>query len=167
MAINITNISTSNNAVASSCRCKDTKDKRSRMLQECLSNSAGQALVKMFKSQSSLVVKIFWFACLTCTCSLCAYFIIESLILYFTPVSNTLLHTHYENVSLFPRVTLCNKNFFTTKYAYEMANNMSYDEFIYHVNTRLDKDGHQLKLLQHSLDDILFDCQFNQVSYWH
>ena len=64
---------------------------------EILCNSTGQALIKIFYSKSSLV-KLFWIACLMGTCSLCAYFVVESLVLYFTPVSSTQVRTHFETM---------------------------------------------------------------------
>ena len=134
---------------------------RIRWLKEVLCNSTGQALLKIYDSPSCLV-KLFWLACLTSACSLCAYFVMESLVLYFTPVSSTHVRTNFETVSLFPKVTICNKNPFTTKYAHEMANGSSPDEFVQKVNTRFNDS--QRELLQHSLDDILFDCSFNTVN---
>jgi len=157
----IKNISTVSDISKSKERTTEEQRRRLLLFKECLSNSAVQALVKLFTERTSLVVKIFWLICLACACSLCAYFIIETLIQHFTPISNTLLHTHFETMSVFPRVTLCNKNQFTTKYAYEIGKNLSYDDMLYYVNTQLNDT--QRGLLQHSLEEILFECKFNQV----
>lgn len=128
---------------------------------EILYNSTGQAILKIFYSKS-YIVKIFWIACLTSACSICAYFVIESLVLYFTPVSSTQVRTHFETMSLFPKVTVCNKNAFTTKYAYNLANGSNFEEFRQRVIRQLNDT--EREFLQHSLDDILFDCQFNLVT---
>ena len=140
---------------------KDLKDEtRLQLYKEILCNSTGQALIKIFYSKSSLF-KLFWIACLMSTCSLCAYFIMESLVLYFTPVSSTQVRTHFETMSLFPKVTICNKNALTSKYAFELTNGTTPEEFSSRVNMEFDEA--QKGLLQHSLDDILFECQFNLV----
>jgi hypothetical protein len=95
------------------------------------------------------------------TCSLCAYFVMESLVLYFTPVSSNQVRTYFETKSLFPKETICNKNALTSKNAHELTNGTTPEEFSSRVNMEFDEI--QKGLLQHSLDDILFECQFNLV----
>ena len=58
-------------------------------------------------------------------------------------------------------MTICNKNALTSRYAYELTNGTTPEEFSSKVNMEFDET--QKGLLQHSLDDILFECQFNLV----
>lgn len=56
-------------------------------------------------------------------------------------------------------MTICNKNVFTTKWAFNFANGSKYDEVIWQINTKLDTT--QKAKLTHSFDEILLTCLFN------
>ena len=56
-------------------------------------------------------------------------------------------------------MTICNKNVFTTKYAFNLANGSKYDEVIWQINTKL--DATQKEKLTHTFDEILLECFFN------
>ena len=56
-------------------------------------------------------------------------------------------------------MTFCNKNLFTTKYAYDLANGSRYTDFVNIINFKLNES--ERDKLSHTLDDILLECQFN------
>jgi len=129
-----------------------------RLVKETLYNSAAQALLKIYETPSK-IVKLFWCVCLLGACSLCAYFVVESLVLFFSYEVSTKTRTYTETSSLFPKVTICNKNVFTTKYAFDFANGLKYDEVLWRINTKLNVT--QREKLTHSFEDTLLACSFN------
>ena len=129
-----------------------------QLLKEILYNSTCQAILKIYESPS-LIIKVFWLSCLLGACSLCSYFVIEALTEFFHYQVNLSSRTYFETSSLFPKVTLCNKNLFTTKYAYELANGRPYTDFINYINFNLN-DSEREKLA-HKFEHVLLDCSFN------
>ena len=73
-----------------------------KLVKDTLYNSAAQAILKMVQT-SSKVVKLFWCVCLVCACCLCTYFVIESLVLFFSYEVSTNTRTYTETSSLFPK----------------------------------------------------------------
>jgi len=142
-------------------------EKIQELIKEILFNSTSQALLKIYQTPSK-VVKVFWCVCLLCACSLCAYFVVESLITFVTYEVSTKTRSYTEQTSLFPKVTFCNKNMFTTKYAYNLAmsyaaksnaSTTTYQEMVYAANFKLN-DTERDKLSK-KFADILLDCSFN------
>ena len=128
---------------------------------EVLYTSTAQALFKIVNSASKLI-KTFWIICLVSACSLCAYFVIASLVTYFTYEVSLNTRTYFEVESLFPKITICNKNLFTTKYAFDLFKSLKLtdpDSIALHINYNLN-DTEKIKL-HHSFEDILFECSFN------
>jgi len=67
---------------------------------------------------------------------------------------STTTRTFFEYPTLFPKVTFCNFNWFTTEYAYNQTR-----ENIFYGNYLLsDEDKRKLG---HDLGDILLECSFN------
>ena len=130
------------------------------LIKEILFNSTAQAILKIYQTKS-WVIKIFWLVCLACACSLCSYFVIESVITFVSYEVNTKTRSFTEQTSLFPKITFCNKNLFTTKYAADLANDSSYEDLVYMVNFKLN-ETEKLKLAK-NFEDILLDCSFNSV----
>jgi hypothetical protein len=131
-----------------------------RLIKESLYNSTAQALYKAYNT-SSCLTKLFWFVCLLGACSLCAYFVVQSLIDFFTYEVSMNTRTYFETTSLFPKITFCNKNPYTTKYAYDLAKQKSlqFGDFINYVNLKLN-DTERIKLT-HRIEDIIIECNFN------
>lgn len=129
------------------------------LIKDTLYNSTAMAILKLFQASTRGIIKCLWIACLLGTCSLCAYFVIEALIEFFKYEVTTNARTYFEMTSLFPKITYCNKNPFTTKYAYDTAGAMTLDNFVYHINSKL--SDAEKKKLHHRLEDILIDCTFN------
>ena len=77
-----------------------------------------------------------------------AYMVINSIFNYFSYKVITTTRTIFEMPTLFPKVTFCNLNKYTTEYGFNTddGNNLTIE---------------QRKLLGHNLDDILINCWFN------
>jgi hypothetical protein len=134
------------------------KDLIKRTINDVLTDSLSKAIIKIFYSPS-IIIRVFWCLGLLFACGLCSYFLIESILVFFTYELSTTVRTYAEVTSLFPKVTICNKNAFTTKYAFEVAAGLKYDEFQFRVNNEFNES--QREKTSHSLDDILFECSFN------
>ena len=129
-----------------------------QILNDVLDDSLSKAILKLFTSPS-IFVRVFWCLGLLFSTGLCSYFLIESILVFFTYQLRTTVRTYAEVTSEFPKITFCNKNPLITKYAYDMALGASFNDFQYKVNT--DYNDSQREKLGHSLDDILLDCTFN------
>ncbi len=127
------------------------------LCKELLYNSTGQALLKIYTSSSKLF-KFFWISCLLVACSLCSYFVFESLDLYFSVEVNTITRTYSEIASKFPKIYICNKNLYTTKYAYDIMEKAKNQNLTFNLNTL--NNTNKIRI-QHTLKDILNDCMFN------
>ena len=77
-----------------------------RLIKESLYNSTAQALVKVYNSSSRLT-QLFWCVCLAGACGLCSYFVIQSLIDFFTYDVTLSTRTYFETTSLFPKNCSC------------------------------------------------------------
>jgi hypothetical protein len=145
------------------CNDDDSKSSSSNVLtliKQTIGNETAQAAIKIFQTPHTLV-RLHWIACLLVACSLASFFVIQSLIAFVTFKVNTNTRTIFETSSLFPRVTYCNKNPFTTKYAYEkmVGQNLTYAEMLYEMNYRMGKE--ERMRLQHPFSKILIECSFN------
>ena len=89
-----------------------------------------------------------------------SYLIVSTFLTYFEFNVSTSRRTVFETPALFPKVTYCNKNLFTTEYAYNMLKNSSYDKLVYDMNYVLNVT--ERYKLRHGLRDILFNCTFNR-----
>ena len=136
------------------------KSKVIDLIKQTLYNSTAQALHKIYTSTSRLI-QAFWCVCLMGACASCAYFVIESLITFFSYEVSMNTRIYFETESLFPKVTFCNKNLYTTKYAYDLFQNMTTDDIAIYINHQLN-DSVRAKL-HHSLEDTMFECSFNTV----
>ena len=103
----------------------------------------------------NLIIKIIWTLGLLTASALCCYFVIYALAEYFSYEVTSTTRIYYETTSLFPRVTFCNVNPYTTKRSYQLANETTYHE-VFNFNTT------QRDTFSQSLDDTSFrECSFN------
>ena len=136
----------------------DMKLKRetiNNILKERLYNSFAQAILKIFVTPYP-ILKVFLFVIVIGTTGLASYLVIRSLMDYLNYGVTTTSRTIYETPTLFPKVTFCNLNLYTTEYAFNLTqkgilfgNNLSNEE---------------KKKVGHDLDDILIECQFSYHS---
>jgi hypothetical protein len=122
------------------------------LVQEILYNSLSQAIIKIIYSPN-LILKIFLIISVLVSSCFASYFVIHAFICYFTYGVSTMTRTIFETPTLFPKVSICNSNQFTTKYAFELKQNGEIDERFF-TNERKRKLGHDL-------NDILIECWFN------
>jgi hypothetical protein len=89
-------------------------------LKECLKSkiesSSIIAFPNMVKSKHKLGMVI-WLFCLLVSCSLCGWFIYSSIVDYFQYRIVTTTNIRYQNQLIFPIVSICNLNPYTTEYA--------------------------------------------------
>ena len=156
------------------------------IIRDILYNSLSQAIIRIFQAKNFAVRIYLVIASLSLIC-LAAYLTLESFLSYFSYQVISTSRTISETPTTFPKITLCNINMFTSKYA---------SELIKHVNEKASPneslfDPNQLKLLTnqrwnylwqvinlaatalifnknddkkllaHSFEDILISCQFN------
>ena len=122
------------------------------ILKEILFTSLGQTVLKIF-STHHLFLKIFLIIFVLVSSGLASYTVIQSLMTYFSYGVSTTSRIIYENPTLFPKVTFCNVNTFSTEYAYNFTQIKNYDD-----NKLSDEEKKQLG---HDLNDILLVCWFN------
>ena len=94
------------------------------ILKETLYNSLCQAIIKIVFSPH-FILKLFLSLFVIVTSGLASYLAIESIMNYFTYGVTTTSRTVYEAPTLFPKVTYCNANKFTTKYSRKFFQNHS------------------------------------------
>ena len=128
------------------------------ILKEVLYNSTAQAILKIFNTRHKLI-KIIWIICLVLTCSTCAPLIVKSLTRYFSYEVVTTSRTIYEAPALFPKITICNRNLFTTEYSAHFLERYGYLDTVYKMNNVFDES--EKKRFTHPLSEILLACTFN------
>ena len=83
--------------------CK--KELIQKLVKEVLFNSTAQAILKIYQTSNALI-KILWSFCLMVSFSLCAYFVIESMITFVSYEVNTKIRSYSEQTSLFPKAKI-------------------------------------------------------------
>ena len=121
------------------------------------------------------------------TSGLAAYTVIESFMSYLAFDVTTKSRTVLETPTLYPKVTVCNLNIYTTEYAYNFLksidtngffermalSNLTAKESLYLISDLYSRaqiiaysqniSDQQRKLFAHRLDDMLINCRFNQM----
>ena len=132
----------------------ESLDRIESLLKEILYNSLAQAIIKTILTPH-LVLKVFLLIFVLGSSGFASYLIIQSLLAYFSYGVITISRTIYETPTLFPKVTICNTNEFTTEYAYNLT-----QQGIFNGSGLTNEEK---KLVGHDLNDILFDCWFNNI----
>ena len=160
-----------------------------RLIKETLYNSAAQAIIKIIETPH-WCLKFFLFICILISTSLCAYLILQLILSYLSFGVSTTTRTIYETKAVrFPKITVCNINPFTTKYAAEflkkinqkhfaqidlfnseqMNNNFNFSQkskllvkfYWLAVFEMNNLNETEKRKLSHTLDDIMSSCTFN------
>ena len=124
------------------------------LLRDILYNSLAQAIIKLILTPHT-VLKIFLIACVLASTGLASYLVIEAIMNFLEYGVTTTSRTIFENPTLFPKVTFCNVNWFTTEYAYNLTQEGNEDSKAYRLS------NNEKKKLGHRLEDILIRCSFN------
>ena len=94
------------------------------IIKEILYNSLAQAIFRIFQTRH-IILRTFLFVCVSVTTVLSSYLVIQSIISYFSFEVYTSSRSVFEIPALFPKVTICNQNMFTTKYAVEFLRDIN------------------------------------------
>ena len=129
-----------------------TKEAIKAILKDVLYNSLAQAILRLVYNPNILLKAFLFIFTLTST-GLTSYLIIQSILTYFTYGVSTTSRTYYETPTLFPKVTFCNLNEFTTEYAYNLTQ--------MNITNGNNLTNDQKKKVGHSLKDILIQCKYN------
>jgi hypothetical protein len=144
-------------------------------IQLIFSASSIHAVPNMVKD-NFLIVRLIWLVCFLTSTSFCAYFIILSIQEYFTYEVVTNIRLHNEMPFIFPMVTICNLNVFTTNFSRDILND--FDEYsnisdslkLNQLSGRykalvkaLNANESYQKMLGSSLNETIISCVFD----WH
>lgn len=163
-------------------KCESKKLKIRLILTEALSASTSHGIPNIVRS-NKISIKIMWsFFFLISTC-LFSYMMISSILSYYEFDVTTKIRVLHEYRAVFPTVTICNLNQFTTNYSLEYLRNVAnglnlshvFDEKpenismmdianIYTLGTSQIKQLsiNSTKKLGYSIDQILISCYFSQ-----
>ena len=90
-----------------------------KLIIETLSNSTAHAIPNIVRSKEK-GIKLMWFIFLIISTGLCSFLIIQGISDYFDREVNSKTRTYFRGVEiLFPKIRICQKNMFTTEYAYK------------------------------------------------
>ena len=159
-----------------------------KFIQEILNNSLGHAIIRIFK-RKKFIIKIYLAFVSILLISLAAFLTIQSIINYFNYQVITTSRTISETPTTFPKITICNLNMFTSKFAsdlVEQVNQMISQNFSffdpsqikYISNEKISKlfqvidigataliftknNAEDYKKLAHNFEEIFISCQFN------
>ena len=160
------------------------------LLKEDLYNSTAQAIFKIYHTPH-LSIKVFLFVCVLASSGISSYLLVKSVLIYLSYEVNTITRQVFEMPSIFPRVTICNYNQFTTEHAIgflkitnmdispnisifdadqmKTLNHSQIDSLISDINKRASAKMFaksfplEEKLKQsHFIDDLLLNCNFNK-----
>lgn len=154
-----------------------------------MTNEMARSILKIFETEHNQL-KIVLILILVIVTSLSSYLSIESILSYFDYEVSTKLRTVYETPTLFPKVTICNINPFTTEDSFNFLKDinaiyfpeidvfnttqmakLNYSEKyslvwrIYLLATSKMNDAYSTiddkKRLGHTIEDIILTCKFN------
>ena len=162
-------------------------------LKGILNNSLAQALIRLVAPQESiLTIRIILFLSLIISNGLAFYYIASSVLSFLDYEVTTTSRTIYEMPTQFPKITICNRNRFQTKYSldflqkinmnlnsnvnifngngmkdveYKVANELT-DNIKYRADGMIRNNftNDDKKQLGHSLEDILMYCKFDDIA---
>ena len=137
-----------------------TNAKLKKLIKATLYNSAAQSIIKIFETPY-VTLKSFLLAFVMMSSGLCGFLIIELIMDYLSFRVATTTRTLYETPALFPKVTICNVNPFTTEYAVE---------FLKEINRGFNSDidifnETQMNLMSFSLKSEIIESIYYQAIF--
>ena len=159
---------------------------------EVLLNSTSHALPNILRNEN-IVIKTVWTITLLISTALCSYLCIQSIMSYYSYAVNTNTRRIYESPTLFPTISICTKQKYTTDYAIEFLkkiiiknnfedifNQTVYDSYKHDISylsfytdnlfssaniniLNENSTDEQRKMVQYKLEDILIGCIFNGI----
>jgi hypothetical protein len=129
------------------------KEEIKSILKEVLYNSLAQAILKIIQTPH-VILKVFLLTFSICSSGLTSYLVIKSIMAYFSYSVTTTSRIINETPTLFPKVTFCNINSFTTKFAFDLSKK--------NITNGNSLSNEEKKKLSHDFNNILIECTFNQ-----
>lgn len=130
------------------------------------SKSTNHGIIKIFTASNS-IIRLMWVLCTLLSSSFSAFLIFKNIEKFYQYEVNTKILVQPQFKSIFPSVTICNTNFFTSDYIFEFIDpNTNFttdqptsifnDAFLKeHVNNRTNK-----KLFGDSIEKLIMNCRF-------
>ncbi|CAF0980970.1 unnamed protein product [Brachionus calyciflorus] len=100
--------------------------KLSSVIEESLLSSTSHGIPNIIRSDK-LAIRLMWIFFTVMSTGLCSYMIVQSIMNYFSYETTSKIQIHTETSPIFPAITICNTNFFTSEYSTEFIKNLSLD----------------------------------------
>ena len=109
---------------------KANNSKMKSLIKETLYNSMAQAIIKILETPNFLL-KVFLLACVILSTSLCSWLIVKLILDYLSYDVTTKLRALNDTPVLFPKITICNLNPFTSEFALGFLKQINRDSYPY------------------------------------
>ncbi|CAF1045883.1 unnamed protein product [Brachionus calyciflorus] len=96
------------------------------VIEESLLSSTSHGIPNIIRSDN-LILRVMWILFTFISTGLCGYMIVQSIMNYFSFETTSKIQIHTETSSIFPAITICNLNFFTSEYSAIFIKNLSLD----------------------------------------
>ena len=96
------------------------------LIKETLYNSTAQTIIKICQTKHQ-ILKFFLLIFILTTSGICAYLIVDCIMTFLQFNVITTSRTYFETPSLFPTITICNYNIFSTDFAYNFLYKLNVD----------------------------------------
>ncbi|CAF0992779.1 unnamed protein product [Brachionus calyciflorus] len=100
--------------------------KLSSIIEESLLSSTSHGIPNIIRSER-YTLRFMWIFFTVISTGLCSYMIVQSIMNYFSYETTSKIQIKTETSSIFPAITICNINFFTSTYSAEFIKNLSFD----------------------------------------
>ncbi|CAF0780208.1 unnamed protein product [Brachionus calyciflorus] len=96
------------------------------VIEDGLLNSTSHGIPNIIRSDN-LILRVMWILFTVISTTLCSYMIVQNIINYFSFETTNKIQIHTETNSIFPAITICNLNFFTSEYSVQFIKNLALD----------------------------------------
>ncbi|CAF0874896.1 unnamed protein product [Brachionus calyciflorus] len=107
------------------------------VIEESLFSSTSHGIPNIIRSDN-LILRVMWILFTVISTGLCGYMIVQSIMNYFSYETTSKIQINTETSSIFPAITICNLNFFTSKYSAKFIKNLTLeaelDSFYFNYN---------------------------------
>ncbi|CAF0924898.1 unnamed protein product [Brachionus calyciflorus] len=100
--------------------------KLSAVIEESLLSSTSHGIPNIIRSDK-LAIRLMWIFFAVVSTGLCSYMIVQSIMNYFSFETTSKIQIHTEKSSIFPAITICNSNYFTSEYSAQFIKNFTFD----------------------------------------
>ena len=136
------------------------------IIKESLESSSIHAIPNIIRNKNS-IIKLIWFLCFIISTSVCIWFIINSINDFLKFEVTTKIDVVYQTEVIFPVVSICNLNPFTTSFSkehfkksYGISDERNIVQNYYQalIQSRIDESNRHL--LSKNIDEEILNCQF-------